>query len=108
MAVPGTSIAGHSQSGLDGNIDKYRYSAPEIQWRDDGGADKILITKESDVYGMAMVAYEVSSRLPVLSGPRAWSHVNLLGLDGECTILLVQRYPRVVKDTGRGNAPTGL
>ena len=76
VAVPDTSIDAHSQSGLDGDIDKYRYSAPEIQWRDDRGVDEILITKESDVYGMGMVAYEVSSRRLVSSWPRAESHVN--------------------------------
>ena len=58
VAVPDTSIAGHDQSG--GDVDNYRYSAPEIQWHDDGDTDKILITKESDVYGMGMVAYEAS------------------------------------------------
>ena len=58
-----TSIAGHVQSGGD----KYRYLAPEIQWRDDGEMDKILPTEESDVYGMGMVAYEASRRL-VLPG----------------------------------------
>ena len=56
MAAPGTSILGHVQSGGD----KYRYLAPEIQWRDDGETDKILPTEESDVYGMGMVAYEAS------------------------------------------------
>lgn len=56
VAVKGTSIASHVQSG--GEIDNYRYSAPEIQWTE---ADEILITKESDVYGMAMVIYEASS-----------------------------------------------
>ena len=61
MAVPDTSIAGHLQSGLDGAPDECRYSAPEVQWYDDGGREKVLITRESDVYGMAMVVYEVSS-----------------------------------------------
>ena len=72
VAVPDTSIAGHSQSGVDGDVDKYRYWAPEIQWRDDGNMDKILITNESDVYGMAMVAYEVSSNRPVSRGQISW------------------------------------
>ena len=89
MAVPGTSIAGHSQSGVDGDVDKYRYWAPEIQWRDDGNMDKILITNESDVYGMAMVAYEVSSSHPV-SCQRVGSYGNSLSLDGERAILWVQ------------------
>ena len=89
MAVPDTSIASHSQSGLDGDVHRYRYSAPEIQWRDEHTTDKILITKESDVYGMAMIAYEASSRHPVSPGPRVESHVNRLGLDGERTILRI-------------------
>lgn len=62
MAVPGTSTAGHIQSG--GDIDDYRYSAPEIRWPESQGENKILITKESDVYGMGMIAYEASSHRP--------------------------------------------
>lgn len=58
VAVPGTSVEGHVQSG--GGIDNYRYSAPEIQWPENHDVDEILITKESDVYGMGMVLYEVS------------------------------------------------
>ena len=108
VAVPGTSIAAHSQSGLDGDIDEYRYSAPEIQWRDDGGVGKILITKESDVYGMGMVAYEVSSHHPASSGPRVGSHVSFLGLDGDCTILRGQRRTCVAQGTGWGNTSTAL
>ena len=88
MAVPGTSVAGHMQSG--GDIDNYRYSAPEIQWPEEHGMDEILITKESDVYGMAMVVYEASSHRPTSSGPRLESHANLPGLDGERAILRVQ------------------
>ena len=62
MAVPGTSIAAHVQSGVDGDIDDYRYTAPEIISEFyEGNGDKILATKESDVYGMGMVAYEASS-----------------------------------------------
>jgi len=57
VAVPGTSIADHKQS--EGGTDSYRYSAPEVQWPEDHGNDKVLITKGSDVYGMGMVAYEV-------------------------------------------------
>ena len=63
MAAPGTSIAGHVQSGVDGDIDDYQYTAPEILFPEDpyeGNADKILAKKESDVYGMGMVAYEAS------------------------------------------------
>ena len=74
VAVPDTSIAAHSQSEMDGDVDKYRYSAPEVQWHDGSETEKILITKESDVYGMAMVAYEVSSHRPVSSDPRLEPH----------------------------------
>jgi len=62
VAVPGTPVAGFTQSG--GDIDNYRYSAPEIQWPEDHDMDKILLTKESDVYGMGMIVYEVSSHHP--------------------------------------------
>ena len=60
MAVQGTSIANHLQSG--GDIDKQVYAAPEM-W-DDDGEDEIPLTKENDVYGMGMVFYEVSSTVP--------------------------------------------
>ena len=63
MAVPGTSVAGHQQSELDENVDEYQYFAPEIQWPEDYDMEKILITKESDVYSLAMVAYEASFML---------------------------------------------
>jgi len=89
VAVPGTSVASHIQSG--GDIDNYRYSAPEIQWPEDHGADKILITKESDVYGIGMIVYEVSSHRHMSSEPRVESHLNLLGLDGEHAVLQIQR-----------------
>jgi len=68
VAVPGTSVASHMQSG--GDIDNYRYSAPEIQWPEDYGTDKIVITKESDVYGMGMIVYEV------LTGNMPYSKYN--------------------------------
>ena len=69
VAVPNTSFAGYSQSELDGDINKYRYSAPEVQWHDGSETEKILVTKESDVYGLAMVAYEASSHRPMSSNP---------------------------------------
>ena len=71
MAVPGTSVAGHVQSALEADMDKCRYSAPEIQWPEDHDMDKVLITKESDVYGVGMVAYEASPHCPVSSSPRS-------------------------------------
>ena len=91
MAVPGTSVAGHSQSELDENMYKCQYSAPEIQWPEDYDMEKVLITKESDVYSLAMVAYEASFRRPVSSGSRANSHVNPLGPIGRSAIRQVQR-----------------
>ena len=91
VAVPDTSIAGHSQSGLDGYLDEHRYSAPETMWSADNVMDKILITKESDVYGIGMVAYQVRSHRLASSGPRVKSHFHLLGLDREHSILWVQR-----------------
>jgi len=85
VAVPGTSIAAHAQSG--GDIDNYRYSAPEVLWPKDHGRGKIFMTKESDVYGMGMVVYEASFHRPISSGPGVKSHVNPLGLDGEYAVL---------------------
>ena len=62
VAVPGTSIAGHIQSAVDEDFDSYGYTAPEILLPEEfGNVDNILATKEGDVYGMGMVAYEVSS-----------------------------------------------
>ena len=82
MAVPDTSVAGHSQSEIDWDDGKNRYSAPEVQWFDESSTGKFVITKESDVYGMAMIAYRVSSNRPVSSCPRVKSHVSLQGIDG--------------------------
>ena len=68
VATPGTSIAGHIQSVVDGDDNNYRYMEPEILLPDElhtGNVDRILATKEGDVYGMAMVTYEASSRCPV-------------------------------------------
>ena len=81
MAVPGTPLAGYFQYSLKGNLGGNRYLAPEIQWPEDYGTDEVIVTKESDVFGMAMVIYEArsykSSRLD-----RIKSHVNSLGLGG--------------------------
>jgi len=92
------------QSG--GDIDNYRYSAPEIQWPEDHDQDKILITRESDVYGMGMVVYEASSYHSVSSNPRVKSHIDLLGFDGEHAVLQMERYHYAAEDTGGGNAST--
>jgi len=85
MAVPDTSIADHVQSG--GDVDGYRYSAPELHQPEGHGTDETIITKESDVYGMGMIVFEASSRRPV--SPSGWvkSHSNFLGLDRGQTIL---------------------
>lgn len=85
MAVPGTSIAAYAQSG--GDIDSYRYSAPEVLWPKDYDRGKLIMTKESDVYGMGMVAYEASFHHPISSGSGVESHASLLGFDGEYAIL---------------------
>ena len=77
MAVPNTSIANHMHSG--GEIVDCVYTAPEM-WRDGGSEDVIRLTKESDVYGMGMVVYEVSSAVPcslaqgldLILSPRSW------------------------------------
>jgi len=107
VVVPDTSIAGRTQSAGDGRIDDYRYWAPEIQWPEDRGLGKILLTTESDVYGMGMVVYEASCGCPAPPDPRAKSHINLLGFDGEQAVLRVQQYHRTLKYTCRENtSPT--
>ena len=58
MAVPGTPLAGYFQYPLKGNLGGNRYLAPEIQWPEDYGMDEVIVTKESDIYGMAMITYE--------------------------------------------------
>ena len=70
MAVPGTSIASHIQSGADRDIEDYRYMGPEILLFEEfygGNADNLLVTKESDVYGMGMVVYKASSHYPIFT-----------------------------------------
>lgn len=79
MAALGTSIAGGGQPAFDGEVDNSRYSAPEIQRPVDYGLDRILLTKESDVYGMAMVIYEVRLYPSVSSSPTVRFDANLLG-----------------------------
>lgn len=59
--MPNTSVAAHIQSALDADADEFRYMAPEIQWPETYNLDEILITRESDVYELAMVVYEVGS-----------------------------------------------
>ena len=70
MAIPGTEIAGHIQSVVDGDFDDYGYTAPEIALPEEfGNVDNVLATKEADVYGMGMIAYEVSSHCLVFIQP---------------------------------------
>ena len=59
VPVPGTSTAAHVPSVQDALIDDLRCSAPEVQWPELYGKDEAHITKESDVYEMAMVIYMV-------------------------------------------------
>lgn len=87
VAARGTSTSRHVQSEFIGNAGNFRYSAPEVGWPEEYGSYKVLITKESDMYGMAMVIYEVSLRLAVPSGRRAESDVDSLGLDREEAVL---------------------
>ena len=69
MAVPGTRFANYLQSPVEGDLGDCRYLAPEIQWPEDYGTDKILITKESDIYGIAMVIYEARPYKSISPGP---------------------------------------
>ena len=69
MAVPGTPFSDYLQPSVEGDLGDCRYLAPEIQWPEDYGTDKILITKESDIYGMAMVIYEARSYKPISPEP---------------------------------------
>ena len=69
MAVPGTPFADYLQPSVEGDLGDCRYLAPEIQWPEDYGTDKILMTKESDIYGIAMVIYEARSYKSISPGP---------------------------------------
>ena len=64
VAVPGAPFAGYLQSSVEGDLGDCRYLAPELQWPEDYDMDKILITKESDIYGIAMVIYKARSQNP--------------------------------------------
>ena len=82
MAVPNTSVADYWQSTLDVEDLDYRYVAPEVQWPENSRKDEVLITKQSDVFEMAMVIYEASPYLG-LSGPVVQPHARFPGLIGE-------------------------
>jgi len=78
VATPGTSTAGHIQSVVDGDDNDYRYIEPEILLPDElyaGNVDRILATKEGDVYGMAMVVYEALTGNAPYSG---WNDTAVL------------------------------
>ena len=51
-----------------GDLDNYRYLAPELHQLEDGSVGEILVTKESDMYGMGMVIFEVRSHYLATSG----------------------------------------
>ena len=71
VAVPGIPVADCLQSSLEEDPRGYRYLAPEIQWPEEHGTDKILVTKESDIYGMAMVVYEARFYKTISCGPES-------------------------------------
>ena len=54
----------------EGDIDNYRYSAPETQFPGGYIGDIAPYTCERDMYGLGMITYEASSHLP-------WSISNL-------------------------------
>lgn len=60
------------------DVDKHRYSAPEITLSEPGSTPSPLSAKEGDVYGMAMIAYEASSHIP--GGSNFEPHLDLQGL----------------------------
>ena len=62
LAAPGTSFTLDQGSNVD------RYFAPEIQSPGAYGMEGFVTTKESDIYGMAMVIYEARSYRPVSPG----------------------------------------
>jgi hypothetical protein len=90
VPTPDTSFAGH-QSSLEENLDGHRYLAPEIQWPEDYNMEKVVVTKESDVYGMAMVIYKARSHRSIPPSRKFVSHVNFLGFDGEKSLRRLQR-----------------
>ena len=80
VAAPGTPFARYLQSPVERNsgeedfcpgMDRNRcYLAPELQFQwPNYTRDKILVTKESDIYGMAVVIYEARSYKPISLGP---------------------------------------
>lgn len=108
VAVPNTSVADFKEQLSVRDLDYSPYSAPEILWPEEHGKDKIVITKESDVYGIGMIVYEASSHHSVLSVLRVKSHVCLAGLDGEQAVLQMEQRDGIGKDTRRGNTSTIL
>lgn len=86
-----------------------RFRAPEVQWPEEHAVeqiDEVAMTKESDVYEVAMVAYEASfyrltsSRLRIIP--------QLLGLDEENPVFQMERYRNIGEDTARGTSSKTL
>jgi len=69
------------------DIDRHRYSAPETTRSKNALMPSLTLTKEDDVYGMGMIAYEASSHNP---GSTVKPHLDLLGLGGGDSVLLVR------------------
>ena len=90
-----------------GDIDNYRYSAPEIQFPRDHGMSFDRVALKGDVYGIGMIAYEVSFNLdhPAVVSVEPYT---ILGLDGECSVLRIRRCRCVVKYPSRENTSTTL
>ena len=68
VAVPGTPFAGYLQPSVEGNSGNQCYLAPELQPQK-YISDKIIVTKESDIYGMANIIYEARSYKLISLGP---------------------------------------
>ena len=78
-----TAITVHGRPVLARDVDNSRYSALEIQQPEYYGLDKILPTKKSDMYGIAMVIYEARPSELVSLCPTVRSHANILGFNGK-------------------------
>lgn len=50
---------------------RWRWAAPELQRPDEYGLPRVIASKPSDIYGMGMIIYEVSTRN---SSPLFWGH----------------------------------
>ena len=68
---------------ITGDIDNYRYSAPETQFPKDHGKHVTLTMCAGDVYAMGMIIYEASSHHPGSSNQANIKPYLILGPDGE-------------------------